>query len=265
MNPNPNQIPIDESINYKDVKTLTNDILSLPFEELIKKYDSKSLLDKIIGPGVDNQITTLRDLMIDDFTQEKTSTSISTINKDRIIELLAANQAATGLDTALKQIDPKLILPQSFDQADYQQRASGIWNALINIKRLIAQKIADEYLIGINYFLKFPPKKLNNYLIEVKIISEELIKGYEEIQQTGKTSPQNYEEAINFISRCGRISTFINSLREKHILGDIADIILKIERSIKIVQEIKKKEIINPTPEQINIEIINYLIKDTHI
>jgi len=261
---NPNQIPIDEPINYKDIKTLSNDMLALPFQELIKKYDSRSLLNKIIGLGVDNQMTTLRNLMIDDFTPGKTSASISSKKKDQIIGILATSQA-TGLDAALKQVDPNLALPQSFDQADYQQRASDIWNALQTIKILIAQEIADEYSTDVNYFLKFPSEKLNSYLVEVEKISEQLIKGYEELQKTGKSGLQNYAEAINFISRCGRTPTFINSLKERSKLGNIADIILKIERSIKVVQEIQTKGTINPTPEQINTEIINYLVKDTHI
>ncbi|MCL5407286.1 MAG: hypothetical protein M1429_02210 [Patescibacteria group bacterium] len=261
---NPNQIPIDEKIDFAQQKSITNTLLDLPYQDIIKKFDKKDFFNKVLSLGVDNDIILLRDLMVEDFVPNKKALEISRIKRDQIIELLAISNAAIT-ETSLKQIDPILSLPKSFDQTDYQKRAGKIWNAMQNIKMSIAETISDEYLGDVHFFLKAPPNNLSFYLKQVDTISEKLIQQYEKVIKTGKTDKIIVDEAINFIGQCGRTPIFTNSLKDRQNIGDIADIISKIERAIKMVQNIYAKKIINPTPEQIHSEIQNYIISDTHL
>lgn len=256
-------IQLDGPIDFEEIKSSTEALLSLNYEEINQKYNRVDFFRKVFDLNVDHQIITLRELMARDFISKANFKELTSKQKDKIVETIANTTDPANLLGGLQQINNLLVLPNPFDFADYQARAKRIFNALQNIKMCIADEGLHNYLFDVGFFLKIDPAKLDTYLSEDHAISEALVKQYENLIATGKIDTGSLEPAINFISRCGRTAIGITSLQKKNNLGVVADIISKIERSILIVKQIHANGLFNPTPEQIETSIKEYIINDT--
>jgi hypothetical protein len=256
-------IQLDGPIDFEEIKSLTETLLYLTYEEIAQKMNRVEFFRKVFSLNIDDKIILLRDLTIRDFIDNENYSKLTSQQKDKIIEIIAATADQSSLQASLQQINNLLVLPRQFDFTYSQAEAKRVFNALQNIKICIADEGVNKYLFDVGFFLKIDPAKLDNYLAENRAIADGLVEQYEKLIPTGKIDDGSLEPAIQFISRCGRTSIGVTSLQKKHNLGTIAEIISKIERAILIVKQIHTDGLFNPTAEQIETAIRNYIINDT--
>jgi len=259
--------PISDN-RTQESKIMLDELLNLPYEQIIQKYNKDNFFNNVFESGVDYDVALLRDLMADDFLPENNPQRLTPEQNDAIIKILAEDQSQNQ-EEALKKISqvvPNAILPPDFDWNDYHSRAVRIYNALLSLKAVLAEREAFTYKNDVTLFLKLSVEQLNSYPNEIKTISEKLAVEYQKlIQKNILPAADILDEAINFIAKCGRTPIFISALKERKNLGEITTIIIKIDRAIKIALDIKSKKIIINSDQELLGAIANNLVENIHL
>lgn len=259
---------LDDKIDYNKIDTITDTLMDLPYEQILAKSDNDIFFNIAFKNGPLDQITVLRDMMVEDFLPEKKPGLISVAKRDKVIEVLAgikSDTENTNIEKWLKDIDPVLLVPKNFDKVDYQQRAYKIWNGMQNLKTVIAEESVNNYVNDVNYFLKMTDEQLGRYQNEIGDISNKIQAEYQSLIEKGNFNKEIMLEAIDYIGRCGRTPTYVSSLEENHNLGVITEIILKINRAILIAQQFHSEKLTEQSSEVISDKIKDYFIKEIHL
>jgi len=262
---NPFLFPTDQSINLTQKNQITDLLLDMSYQDLVQKYDKKEFFRLVADLHVDNEIILLREMMIANFTPDKVTGNIPVEKKDELINILATNGTAPDLLTKLQQIDSNLTLPQNFNAANYQLRASEIANAMQSIKMAIAEEGYTNFLDDTSRFLHYPPEKLKEFSQETEAVSEELAKEYTNLINNTPPNPAVINKAADLTGKLGRIPIFVESLKEKKNLGEVSEVIQKLSASLKIATALKAKNLQNPDRETIIAEIKKYLVENTFL
>lgn len=267
------QFDPDYDKNYlKKNEELLNELLDLPYNEILKKHEKEEFFNDVFDRAVDGDVVLLGRLIADDFIPEKVQNGVvplrlSSSQNEAIIEILAEDQSQNPAEV-LKQIQIVLqgaTLPQNFDWLDYHNRSVKVYNATLSLKAVLAENNAFNYQNDVKIFLKLNETQLKEILAEETKISEKLQAEYEKLIEGTLPDPKVLEEAINFLGHCGRTSVQMNALKEKKNLGVISEIIIKIDRAIKIVLDIKAKNIKVDSDTDLLTAIAHHLLDNTHL
>lgn len=267
------QFDSDYDKNYlKKSEEILNELLDLPYEEIIKKHQKMEFFNEVFDRAVDGDVVLLGSLIADDFIPEQVQFGVVPIRlnqsqNEAIIETLAEDQTQNPTEV-LKQIQvvlPGATLPKDFDWMDYHNRSVKVYNATLSLKAVLAENNAFNYRNDVKIFLKLNESQLQEILAEETKISEKLQAEYEKLIKGTLPNPKILEEAINFLGQCGRTAVQINALKEKKNLGVISEIIIKIDRAIKIVLEIKAKNTKVESDTDLLTAIAHHLLENTHL
>lgn len=272
--PPPADFNIDDSVNYgKHSEEILNELLDLPYAEILKKHPKEEFFSEVFDRAVDGDVALLGSLIADDFIPENNQKSVvpkklTPTQNEAIIEILAEDQTQNPTEI-LKQIQavlPEAVLPKDFDYNDYHNRSIKVYNATLSIKAVIAEFDAYNYQNDLRFFLKLTPAQIETILKDEGDISVTLQKEYDNLLTKGTLpNPKTLDASINFLKEIGRSAVQINSLKEKKNLGVISEIIVRAERSMKIALDIKKKNITVATEEELLGAIANYLVENIHL
>lgn len=259
--------------NYlKKSEEILNELLDLPYDEILKKHQKEDFFNDVFDRAVDGDVVLLGSLIADDFIPEQVQFGVIPLRlnqsqNEAIVEILAEDQSQNPAEV-LKQIQavlPGATLPKNFDWIDYHNRSVKVYNATLSLKAVLAENNAFNYRNDVKIFLKLNETQLKEILTEETKISEKLQTEYEKLIKGTLPDPKVLEEAINFLGRCGRTLVQINALKEKKNLGVISEIIIKIDRAIKIVLDIKAKNTKVDSDTDLLTAIAHHLLDNTHL
>ncbi|AKM82292.1 TPA: hypothetical protein DD449_04335 [Candidatus Berkelbacteria bacterium] len=262
----------DKNYNKRN-EELLNELLDLPYDEIIKKYKKEDYFNDVFDRAIDGDVMLLGSLIADDFIPEEIQNGpapkkLTKEQNEKIIEFIAEDQTGKP-EPILKQIQtvlPEAKLPKDFDYADYHGRAGKVYNATLSLKAVLAEYDAFNYENDVKFFLKLIPDQINALLAEEAKISVKMQKEYEALLSKGtQPNPKVMDEAIIFMGRCGRTSMQLNTFKEKKNLGVITEIITKSERAMKITLEIKKKNTQINSDEDLLSAIATHLVEVIHL
>lgn len=260
-----------DSSYYKKNGELLNELLDLPYAEILKKHKKEEFFNDVFDRAVDGDVALLGSLIADDFvpapSQDAAPQKLSPALNERIIEILAEDQSQNPAEI-LKQIQsalPNATLPQNFDYIDYHNRSVKVYNAMLSLKAVLAENNAFVYQNDVKIFLKLSEAQLKEILAQEVKISAKLQAEYDKLFKGTQPDPKVLDEAIDFLGNCGRTSVQLSSLKEKKNLGIITEIIVKIDRAIKIVLDIKAKNLVTNSDQEILGLIARHLLDNIHI
>lgn len=260
----------------KELENLTNILMYTSLEDLYKNYSHNQLFDMFmsdlptIHSNVIGYLSVLKHLFVIDFILPENASNTSSNKKDQIIETIALanpNTDNTTLDGQLKAIDPVFSLPIGFVLNNFQIHAQELNNANFNIKNIIADYLMPEYVPDVAHFLTLSPADMHKTVEELETLSVKIEKEYDKMLRNENPSDLVITEAIDFLAKTGRTTMFVQSLRENKNLGDITELIIKINTALQIANLLKTEK---PTETNISEDIIKdaiktYLIKDINI
>lgn len=278
MNNDSNQNLIEDNDRVKEEKQIekfANELMYSSYEQLCQKYGIEDLFEEILkelpvtNSNVSAYISMLKHLFILDFVPGENIFNITKIKKDAVIELIARadpGNTAGEIDQKLKVIDPTFAIPEGFSVEKYQVGARELFNADANIKNTIADNLLSEYLADTEHFVRLPVEKLEKLTDEINNLSTQMSSEYDKLLKNQPINNQIFEKIFHFLSEAGRTTFFIQKMGEEKNLGDLTDIIVKINISLQIANIIKEKKIdSNVSTDQIKTEIKEFLLKDLRI
>jgi len=249
-----------------------NELMYSTYDQLHQKYDNRILTEKFLtklpvtNSDVPGYISMLKHLFILSFVPGENIFQVTVAKKNSIIELIAQAEPITTkeqIDQQLKTIDPTFSTPDNFQLVNYQIRAQELFNANYNVKNIIADNLVPEYLSDTMRFVALTDEKLKQYSNELTILSGKMELEYSKLLKNQTIGNEVIDEAINFLANTGRTPLFTQELKENKNLGDLTDLILKINTSLQVANVLKSKySTVTPTTEQVNQEIKNYLMTD---
>lgn len=262
-----NNIQQDNVIPIKENKIIFQDMLDLPYDSFVQKYGQEIFETNVFSYSMDSEAILLRDFMAEDFFENQQIT-LSSQQKDSIIAILATNQETdnNGIEQKLKEVISTAALPENFDPADYRERASKILNAMGTLKKVIAENQVDEYITNVQFFLKFTHEQLGDFQKEATSVSERFSIEYEKSADKHlPPSPAVIDQTVDFIQKCGRTSLAATSLKDKKNLGDIAELLGKIDLAIKIADGVRVENPNSIDASNITTEIKKQLMNQIHM
>lgn len=261
-----------QSQEITEIEQVANELMHNSFEQLMQKYSLKEISDLITvnrpvsNTNVIDYIMLLRQLFIIDFCPPEEIKNLTNQVKEKIIFSIASLKPANTPQEAcqiLKQINPNLILPVNFSITGYQPKALELYNASINIKNIMSEFLMTDFLPDTHHFVKLSTEQLRIFSEEVTTLSQKMESEYQKLLQDKPIDEKILEEVLIFLTKIGRIPFFIEEMREKKNLGELADIILKINTALQVTNILKATDPSGQfSEEQIQQAIKNYLIQD---
>lgn len=281
-NTNNNNLDQEDSAYYNasqkeevQIEQNANELMYSTYDQLRQKYGDRVLTEKVLtklpvtSSDVAGYVSMLKHLFILGFVPGENIFQVTTAKKNSIVELIAQAETSTTkeqIDQQLKTIDPTFSTPADFQLATYQIRAQELFNASFNIKNIIADSLVPEYISDTTRFIALPDEKLKQYSNELSTLSEKIKQEYNKLLKNQTIGDEVIDEVINFLANTGRTPLFIQELKEDRNLGDLTDLILKIDTSLQIANTLKSKYPNTvPAADQISQEIKNYLMTDIQI
>lgn len=262
---------IERQKEKEDINQIADLLKHSNFDELKSKYSvtqlSRLSFEKRPSAyrNVLDQILIERQTLIIDFIPPELIKTTSGQLKNKILALLAALKAENDANTVLawlKQIDANLAIPPNFQSAGYQPRAYELWQAIENLKKIVAESTYNIYLGDIERFLKLPNSQYQIFVNESVGLSERMTKEYDKITNNQEPDKFVIEQALNFVRQVGRSPLFINELKEENNFGDITDFIVKIDFVLKIVGSIRSHLSASTSENEIIEATKKYIIQD---
>lgn len=254
------------------IEQVASELMHSSFEQLSQKYSLKEISDLVAtnrpvsNTNVIDYILLFRQLFIIDFCPIDQIKNLTNQDKEKIIlsiSFLKSTDAPQLADQLLKQINPNLILPANFSINDYQPRALEIYNASFNIKNIMAEFLMFDFLPDTNHFIKLSSEQLKALSQEVTSLSQKMEIEYKKLLQNQPIDEKNFEEMLKFLAKVGRTPFYIKEMQEKKNLGELTDIILKINTALQVANILKAT---NPTgqfsKDQIKLAIKTFIMQD---
>lgn len=258
-----------------EIEQIANELMYLTYDQLCQKYNTRILPDKVLGKSpisystVIGYILMLKHLFILNFVPAKNIFQISNDKKNAIVELIARAEPQNTpqvIDQRLKVIDPTFSIPEDFAVEKYQTRARELYNANSNIRNIVADGLVSDYLTDVMHFMRFSNSDLQNYINDINNISEKVAQEYDKLLKNQPIDEQIFENIFPLLVKAGRPSLFIQEAKDDKNLGDLTEIIIKINTALQIVDKLKAKNINSDvTTDYLKEEIKNYLLNDLNI
>ena len=257
----------------EELDLLLDEFSSSSFDDLKQRYSFEGLV-KLIGEKRPNVYKNLVDQYIDRryffvtfFALPNTLGKINSENRNKVVQLIAeinTEEDTTNILTKLQQIDNNLTLPAGFQIQSYKPYAQTLWQANINIKKIITEITINEYLGDILMLVHLTDPQLQTIKTKMESISKEIAEAYKPEHVKNPVSADLINRTIELIAEFSRTPVFIKGLKEESNFGDITEIIIKLDFAMEVALHIRTK-FPNQIPEsQIIEEVKQYIFDDTN-
>jgi len=242
------------------------------YEQLDPQYKTNRFAEQLVkkqptsGLNVIDILVQREHLLVLDFLGQSTAIPTSD-KKEEILKQVATLADPAQLDQGLKTLDNQYAIPASYNPADYQAEATKIYQAVENIKAILAQVSIDDYIGDVKSLLAKDDARLADFETKLKSITTKLETIYSGSVNKKNVPPEFFQSLSDLLRLTNRSALTIKGLIEEKSMGDIVSIVLRITNALDIVKIIKTKITSQPiqTEEFIRQEIFNFAVNQIHL
>lgn len=256
-----------DAINDLSFELMINDLAFL-----IKKYGHQELINKVFTKdenyfSVADNIQFLTHLFVIKFWPPDKSVTLDQTKKEYIVNFIAtANPASSPEQIAvgLKKIDPNLILMNNFNLPEAQKRAKELLLGINNLKSLLMDLFAPDYLLDTKNFYRMSSDKLEKFYQEITSISEDIQTGYQKLLKKEfvlEDKQQMVQRITSLFHAIGRTDFFVAIEKESANIGELSDLIMKLQVGVKAASALKKMNLGNQDITPFALEEIKKILK----
>lgn len=229
---------------------IVEELMGSSFEDLVSKYTEKKLFNLVfatdeLGASAFRDLEARRHTFMLQFWPTDQKVLLTSEQRKRFVHLVASLQndhPFEYISAWFKQINPNFQIPDKFNIVKSHQEAYGLYIAFNTVEKLLLNQLSSDYIQDARYLAKLPPERLMSLEFQLKTITDKVSSQYE-LALSGELKDIDKKivaEAADFLGTIGRSNLFISDLKENDSLGQIADILVRLDISLKAVMSARK-------------------------